>query len=226
MKFVEREIMNKKVLLLSSAAILAFGACTAAVFTHEHENNNFVYTRAATKTFTFDGSVGSNQFPQENTDVVVSKSVETGVSSNLETTVSYKGTDNVEKSKVFGYGVYFITNPASGDVFDTPRFHIEIGVNNATSASIVFGLLKREGSQTTAGRISCGIKLYRNSNKLDESSIGNKISDIDQAFTWEKGSTVSDIGNKVVIDAGVQGGDFDPVTDLLYIKSITVNWSC
>ena len=220
--------MNKKILLLASAAILTLGTFAAATLTYERESNNLVYTGATSKSFTFDGDVGRLQFPNTGTESVVQRSVVTGVSSNIETSVSYKNSSNVEQPKRFGYGVYFITNQNTGDVLNEPAFHFEFGVNNATSATVDFGLIKSHEVTTTASKLSCNIQLYRNGYRVTGSSGSNKdwVGPAGEGtFDWTKDQSISEVGDKVVIDVKVFSGNFDSA-DLFYVKSITLNWAC
>lgn len=103
---------------------------------------------AATKNFVFNETVASAQF--SNSNVIIEKSVETGVSSNLETTISLIE-DPHERSKTFGNG-YFVSN---GGFVSAPVFTIEIGVNNPTSVSVVYGLI--HDTATTATEVQCGM---------------------------------------------------------------------
>lgn len=207
----------KKNIILSAVIGLTVGSTLAVVFASTRSVSPIALTKAAEKTFTFDVSVGAAQF--ETNSNLVEKSVVTGVSSNLETTVSLKNS-GTEETKVFGDKGYFVRNGATARY----KFSINIGVNNPTSVSVTYGLVKTTSTTTTEVRGFIGA--YAGDTLLDETaSSGDAAINSDYTLTWtKKGSQETPADNIEIEVQALDGSVFwgEP----LYIKSITLNWSC
>lgn len=220
--------MKKKVIILSTVSALALGSALAAVFALRHNDFAFAPAKAADKSFAFNASVGATQFDGTDNFGVVNRSVTTGsgYSSPIETSVSLIASGD-EQGKVFDDGTNFVKMPGGG--LTSPSFHIEIGLNNVTSVEVVFGLLKNDNpatQYTTAEQVGCSINIYGGGSHIDgEASCGTANMDNVNTLTWEKDGEETKIGDSIIIEVWVPDG-FVYYADPLFVRSITVNWSC
>lgn len=208
--------MKKRILILSSVAMLAIAGATAVALSSR--NVSFYGAKATAKEFTFNQAVGAAQF--ETSSSVVEKSVETGVSSNLETSVSLEAS-STESNKAFGDNGYFVRN---GSTVSSPKFIIEIGVNNPTSVTVTYGLVKT--SSTLADEVSIIIEAYKDSTRLDDTGTsGSSGINSDATFTWNRQGSQVENADRIKIKLQALNGSVywgEP----LYIKSIQLSWSC
>ncbi len=217
--------MKKGLIIASIASVMAITAgCAFAI--SANKGIRFEAAKATDKSFTFDKSVGAAQFDGIDNDTVVERSVVTGVSSNIETSVSLISSGD-EQGKVFDDGTNFAKMPGGG--LTDPKFHIEIGLNNVTGVSVVFGLLKNDDPSTqytTATQVGCIISIYDELGYVDgTSSCGTDNMDKVNTLSWVKSGEETKIGERAVIEVWVPDG-FVYYADPLFVRSITVNWSC
>lgn len=212
--------MKKKVLLLASlSSIMAAGAVFGGLALGK--NSSFEPVKATDKEFVFDATVATEQFDGSDFLSVVNRSVVTGVSSNIETSVSLDES-GTQRQKWFGGGGNFVQS--SGGL-TAPYFSIEIGLNNITSVSVVFGL-NTTSQYTTADQVGCSIDLYDSEGNIDSTaSCGSANLDTEAVLTWQKPAEQTRVADSVIVDVFVPSG-FVHYSTPLFIKSITVNWSC
>ena len=207
--------MKKSILFLGVSLFTAVAMSFA--FLSNFKGIHIEAAKATAKEFTFNESVGSNQF--ETDSDVVNKSVVTGISSNIETEVSLQEYSE-EQSKSFGDNGYFVRN---GSSVTDPRFYFEIGANNITSVSVTYGLVST--SSTNANEVQCSIRVFEGNDRVDETGTSGTQLNQDLVLTWNK-----EAGDEFTVDsvrinvAAVNGFVFwgEP----LYVKSITITWSC
>lgn len=211
--------MKKKIVILTSASLLAVSGALAFGLVSNKKMSKLNVAQATDKEFTFSNHVGQEQF--ETSSNLVEKSVVTGISSNLETSVSLKDENGTEGNKVFGDSGYFVRNGAS---YGAPKITVEIGVNNVTSVTVISGMMW--GSVTTATEAGCSIQCYSGNTYIDGyASCGDSYVNAEQVTSFTKDPEESRKIDKVVIEAYVPSG-FVYYGEPLFIKSITLNWSC
>lgn len=219
--------MKKGLLIASIASVMAVVGGLAFAVANANRGIRFEAAKATDKSFTFDTSVGAAQFDGTDNDKVVERSVATGVSSNIETSVSLTAYSE-EQGKVFADGTNFAKMPGGG-LSGPITFHIEIGLNNVTGVSVVFGLLKNDNPETqytTATQVGCMISIYDEIGYVDgTSSCGTGNMDKVNTLSWVKSGEETKIGERAVIEVWVPDG-FVYYADPLFVRSITVNWSC
>ena len=205
--------MNKKYLILTSLACLAVTGVTGAAIASQGGFNT-LGVKASTKQFTFSGT--TTQFSTSSD--LVEKSVVTGVSDNLETTVSLKEGEN-EVNKVFHDSGYFMRN---GSTIANPKFKMTIGVNNATSLRVIYGV-----QDSRATQIQCtfhlkdgeGEDVFAPTQLLQES----ESEDLTKGdFSWALETTDKIKEVEIDIECDMMISNWTP----LFIKSITLGWSC
>ena len=213
--------MKKKALLLVALSTAVAGS--ALVGGLALSKGNFVAepVKATAKEFVYDDAVGSDQFDGDDFLKIVERSVVTGISSNIETSVSLDEL-GTQRQKWFGGNEHFVQT--SGGL-TAPLFRIEIGLNNITSVSVVFGLYTTS-EFTTADQVGCAITLYDSEGDIDSSSsCGGGNLDKDAVLTWEKDGSETRVATTAVVEVFVPSG-FIHYTNPMFVKSITVNWSC
>ena len=213
--------MKKKALLLVALSTAVAGS--ALVGGLALSKGNFVAepVKATAKEFVYDDTVGSEQFSDH---YVAGKpaevSVVTGISSNLETEVTLKKSTDEDYGKSFGNGGRFVRN---SETISASEFLVTIGVNNLTNASVKYGCIKTEYTIATS--------VYAYFDFKDEDDVWHNFEtgqngdsfNYDQTLSWSKTQAYTITGIRVRV--GVTGGSVywgEP----LYIKSITLNWSC
>ena len=210
--------MKKGLLIASIASITAVAGGLSFAVANANKGIRYEAAKAENKTFTFNQAVAQAQF-ETPTSELVEKSVVTGVSDNLATTVSLKYSGE-EESKVFGDQGYFVRNGATGRY----KFLITIGVNNPTSVSVTYGLVKTTSTTTT--EVRCEIGAYKDDTWLDETaSSGDAAINSDHTVTWTKKGSQETPANNIQIEVEALNGSVfwgEP----LYIKSIVLNWDC
>ena len=213
--------MKKGLIIASIASVTTVSAGLAFAVAHANRGIRFEAVKAGTKTFTYNASVGAGQFDGEDFMSIVERSVVTGVSSNIETSVSLLE-GSTQRQKSFGSNGNFVQT--SGGL-TAPAFSIEIGLNNITSVTVVYGLYTTS-AYTTADQVGCVINVYDGEGNIDgNSSVGSGNLNKDAELTWEKEVGETRVADHMIIDVLVPSG-FIHYTDPLFIKSITVNWSC
>ena len=213
--------MKKKVLLLSFLSFALAGSVVASGLALSHGGSAVEPVKATEKEFVYDVTVGTEQFDGPDYLSIVERSVVTGISSNIETSVSLDEV-GTQRQKHFGGNGNFVQS--SGGL-TKPQFSIEIGLNNVTSVSVVFGLYTTS-EYTTADQVGCIINIYDDEGNFDgNSSVGSANLNKDAVLTWEKDPEETRVGNRIVIDVLVPSG-FIHYTNPLFIKTITVNWTC
>ena len=206
--------MNKKYLILTSLACLAVTGVAGAAIAAVQGGFNTLGVKASPKQFTFGGS--TTQFSTSSD--LVEKSVVTGVSDNLETTVSLKeGEDEV--SKVFHDSGYFMRN---GSTIANPKFKMTIGVNNATSLRVIYGV-----QDSRATQIQCTLHLKDGEGEdvfaptqLLQESESDDLTKGDFSWALETTDKIKEV--EIDIECDMMISNWTP----LFIKSITLGWSC
>lgn len=210
--------MKKGLLIASIASVMAVAGGLSFAVANANKGIRFEAVKATEKSFTFDASVGSSQFSTSSD--YVSKSVVTGVSSNLETGI-YLTDGYTNHSMVFGSDGNFVRN---GSTDSGLSFLMSIGANNITSVSVTFGLNKV--SYTVADEVQCGIYLMnKDGERVDETATSTTQLNKDLVLTWNK--ELSDEFKATSVDirvAALNGSVYwgEP----LYIKSVTLTWDC
>ena len=205
--------MNKKYLILTSLACLAVTGVTGAAIASQGGFNT-LEVKASPKQFTFGGS--TTQFSTSSD--LVEKSVVTGVSDNLETTVSLKES-GTEVTKVFHDSGYFMRNGLS---IANPKFKMTIGVNNATSLRVVYGV-----QDSRATQIQCtfhlkdgeGEDVFAPTQLLQEDE-SDDLTKGDFSWALETTDKIKEVEIDIECDNMVYFGT------PLFIKSVTLGWSC
>ncbi len=213
----------KKNIILSAVIGLTVGGTLAVAFASTRNASPIALTKAAEKTFTFDATVGANQFEDQYPSKKPAEiSVVTGVSSNLETKVYL--TKNAEEDFSVGYGDNgrFVR---SWETFSNSDLTAEIGVNNLTSIDVVYGCDKTEFTKATA--VYCYIDVYDEEGGWhnDQSGSNGSSFNTDLNLNWNKTMSGDYVVTKVRVRVGASGGSIyfgEPI----YIKSMTLNWSC
>ena len=212
--------MKKKFIAIASLSTILVGSVLATGFAFGF-SGSYEPLKATEKEFTFNESVAASQFTGSSSDVY-EKSVVTGVSSNLETSVSLQE-GSTERVKAFGDGNdgYFVAN---GGSVSAPTFYVTIGVNNPTSVSVTFRLIKTASTTTT--EVRCEIAAYNGNTWLDElASSGDSAINDDYTVTWTKKGSQETPANIIKIEVSAING-FVYWGEPLYIKAIALNWSC
>ena len=206
--------MNKKYLILTSLACLAVTGVTGAAIAAVQGGSNTLGVKASAKQFTFSGT--TTQFSTSSD--LVEKSVVTGVSDNLETTVSLKEGEN-EVNKAFHDSGYFMRN---GSTITNPKFKMTIGVNNATSLRVVYGVEDSRATQiqcTFHLKDGAGEDVFTPTQLLQES----KSDDLTKGdFSWALETTDKIKEVEIDIECDMAISNWTP----LFIKSVTLGWSC
>ena len=218
--------MNKKVFLLGMTSILAVGTVAAVAFTYGRDGYPLIGAKATLKEFTLNETVGKNQFaPAKIDDEPTVVSVVTGVSSNLEASVSLPKSSSGQYGYVFGDSTYgcFVRN---SETVGSPSFIVDIGVNNPTSVSVTYRMNKTE--YTAATEVRCIIAAYKDSSKLDQTaSSGDAAINNDYTLTWTRKSEQLESANKIAITVEAFGGGTSVYWgEPLMIKSINLQWEC
>ncbi len=213
--------MKKKVLILTFASLLAISGALAFGLTSAKSASRLSMVKAADKEFTFDRTVGLNQFWNKPSSEI---SVVTGVSSNLETKVHAVKSESEDYAMAFGDNTYIDCFVRNGETVGGLKFDIEIGVNNPTQVSVTYNLLKN--TITLANEVRCTISVFKDDTKLDQTaSSGDACINNDDTFTWNRKITQEENANKVLIEVEALNGTVywgEP----LCIRSIQLNWSC
>ncbi len=213
--------MKKKASLLIALSTLLAGGSLAAVVALGQNSYSLDPVKAAAKSFTFGESIGSQFDGGDSVNVV---SVVTGSSSNLETSVSLlNGSD--EQIKAFGDNGYFVRN---GSTISHAKFVVSIGVNNPTSVSVTYGLVKPEESpHSNVTEVRCWIGAYADDTRLDETGIsGDAGVGEDYTLTWTKQPGQAKPADEIRIETNTVDGSNISWMQPFYIKSIVLNWSC
>lgn len=215
--------MNKKLFILGSISTLAVGGAFAAALAFKGNNSALTPARATDKSFTFDATVGAEQFeghyPSKKPAEI---SVVTGSSSNLETKVYLTKTSEEDFSVGYGNNGRFVR---SWETFSNSDLTAEIGVNNLTSIDVVYGCDKTEYTVATA--VYCYIDVYDDEGGWhnDQSGSNGSSFNSDLNLNWNKSMSGDFVVTKVRVRVGASGGSIyfgEPI----YIKSMTLNWSC
>lgn len=214
--------MKKKASLLISLAALIAGGSFAAVATLGHNHYTLDSINATEKSFTFDATVGSEQFEDHYTSHKPAEiSVVTGVGSNLETTVSLPKNETEDFAVGYGNNGRFVR---SWETYSNSDFEVVVGINNLTSISVSYGCDKT--TYTVASELHCYIDVKDEDgdwhNYVSGSSGSAFNTDLD--LSWVKSSEEYTV-KAVRVRVGASGGSIywgEP----LYIKSISLNWSC
>lgn len=220
--------MKKKVVILSTISALALGSAFAAVLALKH-NNFLAPAKASDKSFTFNETVGANQFDGKyEAQRAAEISVVTGVGSNLETNIrlpKYPSNPSSEEDYGTWYGHSgtgrFVHN---GETISSSYFVAEIGVNNLTSIEVVYGCDKTEYTHATS--VYCYIDVYDEVGGWhnDISCSSGDAFNLDLDLTWAK-TTETYTVSAVRVKVGADGGSVY-YGEPLYIKTMTLNWSC
>ncbi len=212
--------MKKKIILLAALSIaLPISALVCGLALNSSNTN---LAKAADKEFVFDTAVGSNQFDGHYpTEKPAEISVVTGVSSNLETSVRLiEDTDN-DYGKYFGDGNYFVRNSKTISATD---FVVNIGVNNLTNIEVVYGCIKTKYTIPTELHCYMDVKDDEDVWHNGVSGSSGDVFNSDRLVSWTKSDEEYKV-TEVRVRVGVTGGSVywgEP----LYIKTITLNWSC
>ena len=213
--------MKKKVLLLASLSTVVAATALAGGLILNNNSYQLESVKGSDKEFVFDATVGQEQFDGPDFMEVVERSVVTGISSNIETSVSLDEIGTQRQKWFNGDGNFVQT---SGGL-TAPSFQIQIGLNNVTSVSVVYGLYTTS-EYTTADQVGCAINLWNGEGNIDgNSSCGSGNLNKEAVLTWEKDPEETRIATSIVIDVYVPSG-FVHYSNKLFIKTITVNWSC
>ena len=213
--------MKKKVLLLASLSTVVAATALAGGLILNNNSYQLESVKGSDKEFVFDATVGDQQFNGEDFMSVVERSVVTGISSNIETSVSLEEV-GTQRQKSFGTNDSFVQT--SGGL-TRPEFQIEIGLNNITSVSVAYALYTNS-EYTTAEQVGCAINVYDEEGHIDgNASVGSGNLDKEAVLTWTRDPAETRVATSVVIEVYVPDG-FIHYTNPLFIRSITVNWSC
>ena len=186
------------------------------------KNSSFEPVKATDKEFVFDATVGAEQFDGHFTASYPAEiSVVTGIGSNLETCVSLPKNPPYDFAVGYGDNGRFVR---SWETYSSSDFNVEIGVNNLTNVAVVYGCEKT--TYTLATEIHCYIDVKDEDGDWhnDVSGSSGSAFNTDLNLSWTK-TTETYIVKAVRIRVGASEGSIywgEP----LYIKSITLNWSC
>lgn len=214
--------MKKKTILLVALSTAVAGS--ALVGGLALSKGNFVVepVKATAKEFTFDAKVGAEQFEDH---YEISKpaniSVVTGVGSNMETYVTVPKNADYDYGKGFGDNGRFVR---TWETYSGSNIEVTIGVNNLTSIAVVYGCDKT--TYTAATEVHCyfDVKDEDGDWHTDVSGSSGSAFNTDLDLDWAK-TTQTYTVTAVRVRTGASGGSVyygEPV----YIKSITLNWSC
>ena len=216
--------MKKKILILTAASMLSISGALAFGLSAKTSKSNSFMVKAVEREFTFDRAVGAEQFEGHYVDQKPAEvSVVTGVSSNLETKVSFPKSSTDDYGKYFGDLTYnsFVR---TAETYSSAELTVEIGVNNPTSVSVTFCLIKT--LYTAASEVGCRISVFNGDDFLDQTySSGDSCINDEFTFTWNKKGTQETPADKVKIELEAKGGSVY-FGEPLYIKDIHLNWAC
>ena len=208
--------MNKKYLILTSLACLAVTGVTATAIASMKGGYNTLGVKAEPKSYVFNSY--NTQFDDTTTPSVVERDVITGVSDPLSTSVSLTENGSAEVTKFFSSDGYFVRNGASTQ---NPTFTVTIGVNNATSLRVLYGV-----SDDRPNAISCtfhlknslGVDLFTPSQTLEKGV--DKMTQGDLSWTLSTDGEIKEVEIVVTCDRAAHS------SAPIFIKSITLGWSC
>ncbi len=209
--------MNKKYLILTSLACLAVTGVTGVAIAAVQGGFNTLGVKAEPKSYVFDGS--NTQFKDTTTPSVIERNVTTGLSDPLLTSVSLLDNGSAEASKFFSNDGYFVRNGAS---VTNPIFKVTIGVNNATSLRVVYGV-----QDSRATQIQCtfhlkdgeGEDVFAPTQLLQESE-SDDLTKGDFSWALETTDKIKEV--EIDIECDMTISNWTP----LFIKSVTLGWSC
>ncbi len=204
--------MNKKVLILASVASLAVAGVTATALA----SSSFrpLGVEATPNEYIF--KAGNGQF--EGGDPIQQVNVATGVSDPLFTSVSLVANEG-EVNKNFNDALYFVRN---GSTITNPTFTITIGVNNATSVRVVYGVLDEDATYVSCDinlKNKLGAKLFEK-NQLLQKDESDDLAAGDLTWTLETENEIKEVEIVVETDKNIHWAT------PFFIKSITLGWSC
>ena len=208
--------MKNKIILLPVTLLTLTGVVAAGLST----KNVLSGVKAEVKSFTYNETVGQEQFTNEVGAENVS--VVTGVSSNLETEITFEKTSEGNQYLMsFGDGGYFVRN---GGTVMTPEFIINIGANNITSATLTFGLI--HDTLTDANEVQGSVYLYDDNNVyLDGSGTSTQLLNVDNTVTWSKKENQTFVATRLRVRCAAINGSVH-WQEPIYIKSISLTWAC
>ena len=204
--------MKSSKIMLGLSAFAVVAAVSAAVVLNGGNKSYDLPVRALEKSFVFDGSDDVvNQFTSRDTSQYMSVSVETGISSRIETQISFTE-DGSEQTKYFGTNGHFFE---VGGTINPSIIDILIGVNNLKDFEIDFGATGTDGEA-----LLYQIDFY-DDNIDDVDYIMNLDGiDVDKDISeeWHRSD-----GNPVTtIEINFEADSFTT----FYIDSISLTWTC
>ena len=209
--------MKKSIILLSLGGMITIATSLAFISLP----NGLTISKADNKSFTFNASVGSAQFENSNTKTNVS--VITGMSDNIETSVSFLGAvdygASIQRMKKFGENNHFVETAAS---VENPILGVEFGLNNIQSVDVIYG------TKLNNYHVDFQFTVYdKDDSSLDSSTtVTYDSSSHLYTFHWARPDSLSKPA--VMGSVVLSNTNFDVLqeTDAIFIHTISVSWSC
>lgn len=222
--FWKLEHLVKKLLVLSLVSTTMLAGVAVSAY-HLFGTNGFKVERvvASTKQFVLDATVGANQFKDHYTGGQPAEiSVVTGISSNLETSVTLPKSTEEDYSVRYGDNERFVRN---GETISPCDFEVEVGVNNLQNVAVVYGCEKTSSTNVTELHCRIDVKDEDGDWHTNVSGSSGTSFNLDRSLTWSK-STETYTVKGVRVRVGVSGGSSVFWGEPLYIKNIELTWAC